>query len=165
MNVVSNTSPISYLVLIEQVDVLSDLFGQVWIPDAVRRELRDPQAPSKIQEWMEDRPDWLNVETPPVSRSPSPTSERSLGSLHDGEQAAILLAEERAADLILLDEKAGRRIARQRGLAVTGLIGILDRAAEEGLVDVVVAVKRLKTTNCRIAPDLFRWLLDRHTGS
>jgi predicted nucleic acid-binding protein len=84
-----------------------------------------------------------------------------LEKLQSGERAAILLAEARAADIILLDEKIARRIARERGLRVTGLLGILGEAASRGLIEVAPVIDRLRRTSFRASPALLKATLDR----
>ena len=81
--------------------------------------------------------------------------------LQAGEQAAILLAESTKADVILLDEKAARRVACVRGLRVTGLLGVLGEAATRGLVELAPAIDRLRTTSFRASPALLKATLDR----
>jgi hypothetical protein len=81
--------------------------------------------------------------------------------LQAGEQAAILLAESIKADIILLDEKAARRIAAARGLRVTGILGVLGEAATRGLVELAPAIDRLRMTNFRSSPALLKATLDR----
>ena len=54
--------------------------------------------------------------------------------LDPGEAEAILLAVELRASLILVDERRGRRIASERGLAVMGLLGILAEAKARRLI-------------------------------
>ncbi len=78
-----------------------------------------------------------------------------------GGQAAILLAESIKADVILLDEKAARRIATARGLRVTGLLGVLGEAATRGLVELAPTLDRLRTTSFRASPALLKATLDR----
>ena len=81
--------------------------------------------------------------------------------LQSGECAAILLAESIGADLVLLDEKSAHRVAVERGLRVTGVLGILAEAANLGLVDLPAAVNRLTKTNCRYSPALLKSVLER----
>ena len=59
MIVVSDTSPLHYLVLIDCGEVLPALFGRVIIPEAVARELESGGAPEKIRKWLATEPKWL----------------------------------------------------------------------------------------------------------
>ncbi len=63
MIVVSDTSPLCYLLLIEGIEVLPQLFERVIIPQKVRDELLAPDAPKVVQEWISQPPDWLEVQT------------------------------------------------------------------------------------------------------
>lgn len=157
MTVVSDTSPVCYLTLIGCSDVLPALFGRVEIPGAVASELSADDAPPTVSQLMTQTPAWLTVHS--VASEP----DADLNRLHDGEREAIRLAEQLNADLIVLDEKTARRIASQRGLRVTGTLGVLKEAAERGLVDLPVAVERLKQTNFRVSPRLLRLLLKNHS--
>jgi predicted nucleic acid-binding protein len=157
MIVVTDTSPLCYLILIGCVDVLPKLFGRVCIPQAVRVELTSTDAPTAIQSWMAQLPRWL--ETHPVS----PSGEAGLINLHAGEREAIILAETLKADIIVLDEKVARRIAANRGLRVTGTLGLLDEAAARSLIDLTTTVERLRLTNFRASPRLLQALLERHS--
>lgn len=65
------------------------------------------------------------------------------------------------ADIILLDEKAARLAAANRGLRVTGLLGVLGEAAMRGLVELAPAIDRLRTTSFRSSPALLKAALDR----
>ncbi len=140
MIVVADTSVLCYLVLIEQIELLPRLFGQIVIPQAVYEELRAEGAPAQLQEWMRRLPTWLEI------YSVTAIGDITLESLHSGEREAILLAEELEADLIILDEKAARQIARERGLNLTGLLGILETAATRQLIDLPAVLERLQQT-------------------
>lgn len=87
---------------------------------------------------------------------------RGLEKLQAGERAAIILAESIQADLILLDEKAARRVAAELGLRVTGLLGGLGEAAARGLVDLPSAIDRLRKTTFRCPPALLKALWMGH---
>lgn len=73
-----------------------------------------------------------------------------------GEQEAIMLATTLDADLILIDDLAGRKAARRKGLPVIGLLGILKTASDKGLVNLKDSVEMLKITNFRIANHLLK---------
>ena len=81
-----------------------------------------------------------------------------------GERAAIALALSLRAELILMDDRAGVVAAAASGLGVIGTIGILDRAARHGLIDLADVVSRLKATTFRYRPQLLDALLDEDLG-
>jgi len=155
VKVVSDTSPICYLVLVGQVDLLKTLFEQISIPTAVRDELAHTGAPGAVRAWIAQPPAWLVIRT-----APSDDRLGSLSRLHPGEREAILLATEMRSDLILLDDRAARRLAQERGLAVSGLLGLLSRAAREGRVSLPETLDRLRQTNFRVAPRLLKAMLE-----
>ncbi|WP_292877148.1 hypothetical protein [Nostoc sp. NMS1] len=63
MIIVSNTSPINYLILIGQINLLPELFQQIIIPQAVYTELSDKLAPPPVQAWIAAPPNWLKIQT------------------------------------------------------------------------------------------------------
>ena len=153
MIVVSDTSPLNYLVLIDEIELLPKLFGQVLIPQIVLDELGGDGAPDKVHEWLQSPPDWL------VVKPNAPSDPFGLSHIDPGEREAILLAAEMSADLVLLDDRQARKAARSIGLRITGTIGVLDKAAQEGLIDVEDIVRRLSSTNFYIATELIQALL------
>jgi len=66
------------------------------------------------------------------------------------------------ADLLLIDERDGFRVARKRGLRVTGTLGLLDLAADRGLVDFAEAIRKLQLTSFRRPQTLLDELLKKH---
>jgi predicted nucleic acid-binding protein len=157
MIIVSNTSPINYLILIGHINLLSQLFGQIIIPQAVYSELSDISAPSPVQTWTATPPDWLKIR--PVSQP----SDAILDLLDPGERAAILLAQELNADLLLVDDMKARRTATERGLAITGILGILDQAATMQLINLSTAVQNLQSTSFWASDSLLQRLFDKHS--
>ena len=154
MRVVSDTSTLCYLILIEETQLLPKLFAGVVIPPAVRDELAHPDAPGMVRNWISSPPAWLSV-----GNAPEDTEDREIQRLDRGEREAILLAEKTDADLLLLDDRKARELARDRGLSIIGLIGVLDRAIEKGLVDPRTVVERLRATTFRVSDQLLSILL------
>ncbi len=157
MSVISDTSPLCYLILIEQIDLLPQLHDQIIIPDVVQRELQTASAPIAVQQWMSQPPSWLMIQA--LNQPPDP----ALNRLDPGEQAAIALAEQLNARLLLIDERYGRKVAQQRGLQIIGLIGLLDAAAAQALIHLPTVIHRLQATNFRISPRLLEALLDKYS--
>jgi predicted nucleic acid-binding protein len=155
MNAVADTTPICYLILIGEIDLLPKLFDQVLVPAAVIGELLHEDAPNTVRCWAAGLPSWISVRDNPVRNT------AGMEKLQAGEQAAILLAESLDTDMILLDEKSARRVASDRGLKIAGTLGILGEAASRGLVDLAAAIDRLRKTNFRYSPALLKDALDR----
>ena len=156
MIVVADSSPLHYLILLDQAEVLRSLYGNVLIPDAVAAELRAAASPRSVSEWVEHHPSWLRI----VAVAPEDIV-LVADELDMGERAAIALAEKTGAELLLIDESAGRAEARRRSLRVTGTLGVLRAAAEAGLLDVRNVVSRLKATNFYVDDALLRVVFDK----
>ena len=154
--VIADTGPLNYLVLIDQAHILPALFTTIVVPEAVRTELAHPEAPAPVRRWLAEPPSWLLVQMAPQIVEPN------LQKLDQGEREAVMLATALAADLILMDDRAGVVMARARGFAVTGTLGLIDLAARRGEIDVAEAIARLQATSFRCRPELLRELLARH---
>ena len=136
--IVSDTSPLNYLVLIGAVDLLPKLVSAVLIPPAVAAELADQRTPATVRQWLSTSPPWLQIIAP---RSVDPSLQ-----LDRGEAEAISLATERGIRGILIDERKGFRVAKSKGLEPLGLLAILEVSAMRGFFDFGTAVARLRTT-------------------
>jgi len=137
MIVVSDTTPLNYLILIEAAQVLPALFGRVYTPTAVIQELSDPRGPQPVKAWASSPPEWLAVQ------EPTQVDETLPKALHKGELDAISLAQELGADWILIDERKASRAAESRGLRVAGTLGILEEGGARNLLDYGKAIDRL----------------------
>jgi predicted nucleic acid-binding protein len=146
MLVVADSSPLIALINIGHIDILPQLFGTVLIPPAVGAELRDAKRHQAIRSFIEGLPPWL------IERSPK--TMESFPLLDDGEVAAISLALEMKADLLLIDESLGRKTAAARGIHIAGTIGIIERAADQNLLDLKDAFDRIKETDFWISHEL-----------
>lgn len=149
--VVSDTTPLNYLVLIGHIDVLPRLFGNLLVPPAVIHEMRHPKAPSAVSAWAGNLPSWIEVK--------APLTDLHLG-IGAGEDEAISLAVELGATL-LMDDVRARIAARSRGLLTIGTLAILDLADEAELLDFETAILRLKATSFHLDDALLQPLLIR----
>ncbi len=154
MIVIADTSPICYLLLIEQINLLPRLYGQVIISTVVQAELTDPSSPVVVQQWINQPPTWLRVFEAPVAEVPG------LAHLDAGERSAIRLTEALNADLLLIDELLGRRTAKQRGIRITGLLGILQEAGKQQWIDLPIVIQKLRQTSFRASESLFQQVLN-----
>jgi predicted nucleic acid-binding protein len=151
--VVADSTPLIYLSRVGVLDLLVTIFGEVLIPQAVWDEVvqKRPSAPG-VDALRQAT--WLRVvgtELPQLV----------LG-LDPGETAAIFLAEQIHADLLLMDERLGRQVAQSRGLAVRGTLGLLVQAREMGALPALRPVlDALVADGFRIAPALVREALSR----
>jgi len=152
--VVADTSPLNYLVLIGQIDILRGLYGRVVVPPEVLAELSDRSAPRAVLEWIQSRPEWLEVRVPREGKSDS-----ALSQIDPGERAAILLAQEERDVLLLIDDAAGRVEASRRHIPNTGTLGVLRAAARRDLLDLPQALALLGATNFRVSQSLIDALI------
>lgn len=132
MIIVSDTSPINNLAAINHLHLLQQLYGTVLIPEAVYRELTDPNFPVagaiEVQTfiWIQTRPVQDHILVEALSNE-----------LDIGEAEAIALALEMKADQVLIDERRGRMVAARLNLGYTGILGILVEAKSQRLISAV----------------------------
>jgi uncharacterized protein len=157
MPVVSNTSPISNLAIIGRLELLRSQLGSVLIPPTVQTELGwhpDPVARQRIELALREQ--WLRV-VPLTAAVPADL----IATLDAGEAEALALALEIKASLVLLDESAARRKARELCLPHTGVLGVLRCARQTGQISSLkTEILRLRTeARFFIAPMLEKALL------
>ena len=154
MIVVADSSPLIVLVNNGHIQIRPALFQEVVIPPQIAAELSHFNRPQMVRDFIHAKPVWLRVQ--------APASVEFIPELHEGECAAISLARELRADLLLIDERDGRSAALARDLQITGTIGILQRAAEQDLLDLAEAFARIKQTDFWISPNLLDAELERY---
>jgi predicted nucleic acid-binding protein len=155
MRAVVNATPLIALGITDHLEILAQLFNEVYVPQSVYGEvvLQGNTRPGSV---AVQQAEWLTVQAPSLI-SPIPLS---LMGLDMGEQDVILLGQELAADWLIIDERLGRRIAQAMGFRVKGTLGLLLIAYETGLLskdDVSQAVSQLKASSVRLSPKLFQW--------
>jgi predicted nucleic acid-binding protein len=156
MIVVADSGPLHYLILLEHIELLRHFYGQVLVPEPVASELSAAGAPAVVREWITKPPTWVDVRPVPPDAVSMISDDLDLG-----ERAAIALAETMHADLLLIDEAAGRAEAKRRHLRVTGTLGVLKSGADQGLVNVPDLLQRLKTTSFYLDETLLNAVFDR----
>ena len=156
MLIVSDTSPINYLVLLQLDTLLPTLYGRVVIPPAVHEELQRSPTPEAVRRWAAHPPAWVTVQRPQ-----QPLSVRQLPRLDDGELEAIPLAQELHAAFLVMDDAEGREEAARRALTVTGTIGVLETAAIRGLIDLPPVLAQLQATTFYASQRLYDEVLAR----
>jgi predicted nucleic acid-binding protein len=154
MIVVADSGPIHYLVLIGDIDVLLPLFDHVVIPGAVHSELTRSTTPAVVRQWVTNLPLWAEI------RPAQSSQEENLRRLGPGEQEAILLARQIAADYLLIDDAQGRFLAEAQHVRTIGTIGILRNAATRGLIDFRQSFDKLMGTNFRISSSFRKRILE-----
>lgn len=137
MIIVSDTSPLSNLAMVDGLLLLKEIYQTIVIPQAVVEELAtgrddDPRIAAVLSlDWIEVRQS-SNLELIAELRNNY--------LLDRGEAEAIALALELNGDELLIDERLGRREAARLGLSMTGVLGVLLIAKRRGLIPLVQPV-------------------------
>ncbi len=161
MIVIADTTPIISLLKIERLSLLQQLFGEVFIPDAVYAELTSDKRFTD-EAYAVASASYMK----PVSVS-NPGAVRILRmaeGLDQGESEAIVLTDELKADVLLMDEAKGRAVSGRMGITVMGTVGILVSAYEDGLItseEARTCIDGLQKSGRHIGERHYRMLLDR----
>ena len=156
MIVISDTTPIVSLIKINRIDLLEKLFEEVCIPEAVFRELTTNTMFENEAEVVKNSP---FLKTTPVKDRTSLAILQAASGLDDGESEAIILADELKSDLLIMDERKGRKVAQKLGITITGTIGILIQAHDENMIsteDIKLYLEQLKNSNIRLSDSLIQ---------
>ena len=130
--VIVNSTPLIILCTIGRLDILKALYGDIYIPNAVYKEVTAKQD-SACMILKQEVGQWIHVEM--IHNQ----SDRKMykAKLHDGEVEVMILAQEQKADLVILDDNAAKKTAKYLGLTVTGTLGVLIKAKKKGLIEQV----------------------------
>jgi uncharacterized protein len=154
--VVSDTSPVLNLARIGRLELLALLYQQVIIPSAVHEELIRSKS---------DLPPAIDLASQPWLIVAAANDRKRVKELHEyldpGEAEAIVLAIELRADLLLVDERRGRRLASAAGLSITGLLGVIATGKRTGLIDLAKPLldELIQSARFWIGPDLYAEVL------
>ena len=128
--IICNTTPILSLIKINKLDLLEKLYGKIIIPYAVFEEVEEGKEKQYYQDLS--KLSWIEIEN-----VKNQLADFRFDKIDDGEAEVLILAKEKNADLVIMDELMGRRFARQIGLKLTGTMGILLKAKEKGFINSV----------------------------
>ncbi|MDH6100575.1 DUF3368 domain-containing protein [Anabaenopsis sp. FSS-46] len=158
MIIVSDTSPITNLTAIGQLDLLRQLYSRVIIPEAVYNEMVDINkiVPGAVEVQTLS---WIHTQT--VINSLLTEIQENNQSIHLGEAEAIILSLEMKADLLLMDERRGRIVATNYGINITGLLGVLIQAKKQELIPAIKPLidQLITQANFRVNPQLYTVVL------
>ncbi|MEM6316140.1 MAG: DUF3368 domain-containing protein [Bacteroidota bacterium] len=154
MLVISDTSPITNLIQIGHLELLKKIYGSVFIPGQVYQELKDYEEHSQILATN----DWLIVKKVKDRRA----VENLFEYLDLGECEAIVLAKETTADLLIIDERKGRSVAKEQGLEIIGLLGVLAKGKQEGYIEQLKPIldKLIEEIGFRVSKKLYQIILE-----
>ena len=141
MIVISDTSVISGLIIIDKSEILIQVFKQLIVPPAVKEEL------FALTEYTVQVNAFFQQEQVKVIRPKENALLTGLNEVLDpGETEAITLAVELKSDLLLIDEKKGRIVAKQLNINITGLLGLLVAAKQKGFIEKIEPIMNLLST-------------------
>jgi uncharacterized protein len=151
--VVSNTTPIISLALIQKLDLFQQLYTEVWIPPAVESEI----LAGGVRAGARELKSASYIQTKPLRDS---SRADLLSDLDRGEAEVIALALECKAGLVIIDERLGRLHAQRLNIPLTGVLGILLRAKQRGfLAEIKPLVFQLRHAGIRLSDDVVERVL------
>ena len=161
MIVISDTTPLISLLKINRLELLHQLFGEIQIPGVVHREL---VSNVKFKQEAELILQTRYIKKVDVDNRKSVLLLRRVTGLDEGESEAIILADEINADILLMDEAKGRKVAKQMEQNLMGTIGILITAFEEKLIsndEIIQCIRILREQGRHISEQLYKQLIDK----
>ena len=127
--VIVNSTPLIALAGIGCLDVLQKLYGKITIPRAVYTEI-NAKPDSECSKQLKLNVDWIQIDD--ISNVDAKAYYKT--QLHDGEVEVMILAKERSADLVIIDDNNAKKHAQYLGLPVTGTLGVLMKAKSVGYI-------------------------------
>lgn len=154
MIVVSDSGPLILLSRINKIELLKNFFDKVYIPEAVYNEINSQNDLSGSKEV--EKYEWIKKKI--IDHKTA--KELLMDRLDEGESEAIILAKKIDADLLLIDDLAGRNTARNQNIDVMGILGVLDRASEKNMIqDLEKVIRELRNKDFWMNDELFDKLI------
>lgn len=157
MIIISDTSPIANLILIDQLEILRQVFKKIVIPPTVNKEIKElEQFDIDLQKY--NSCDWIIIKTPSNELEVMALKKQ----IDPGESEAISLAKELQAKYLLIDERIGTKKANEFGLQTIGLLGVIAKAKEEKYIESVKPIIfKLRKVGFWISDKLIEVILKR----
>lgn len=151
MIVISDTSCIGYLIIIDRLFLLKDNFLEIVIPQTVHKEVLQLSEKYDLSRYLHS--DWISINTIKNNK----LYNELLKVVDEGESEAIVLSQEINADLLLIDERKGTEIARSFGIRTIGLLGVLLLSKEKKIIPLVQPIldELIANTTFRITKILY----------
>lgn len=159
MRIVSNTTPIISLIKINKLELLKELFDEVYISKGVYEELIANKAFNEEIKLIK-RSDFIKI-VAVKNELAVKLLQKNMG-LDLGESESIVLYDESKADLLIIDEKKGRSVAKSISLNVVGTLGILLKAKDKDLIEnIKPLLDKMIDANIRISNDLYNEIINK----
>lgn len=155
--VVVNTTPLIALCHVGQLDVLKKMYGEILIPHAVYRELSEKEE-SICKKQVDNSLDWIHVEKIENDMAKSMFKTQ----LHDGEVEVMILAKEKNADTVIIDDANAKKHAKYLKLPVVGTLGVLIKAKRKGYIsELKPLIQGMIDKNIYISENLMKFCLEQ----
>jgi predicted nucleic acid-binding protein len=155
--IVTNTSPLIAIVAATgDLTLLKNLQLQIIVPYEVAQEINSGGR-DRLGTQAFNQASWLEIQSEPIKIAPY-----LLNTLDRGEASVIQTALNRQIETVCIDEKAGRRVARLSQLKLTGSIGLLLKAKQNGQLDsMATAIQRMQQSGIRLSQGVIHFAMVR----
>ena len=153
--IISNTTPIITLLAIDKLEILKEIYGKIYVPKGVYEEIENGLE----KEFYVDLKiyDWIEI----IEVKNKLALQQLENHLDKGEAHALILYDELKADLLVMDEKLGRKYAKKQNCNYIGSFGVLLRAKELGLIsEIKPLLVQVKQKGVFISEQLFATILE-----
>jgi hypothetical protein len=149
--VISDTSCIGYLIIIDKLQLLKNNFSEIIVPDIVNKKILQLSSRYNLAKYL--NAEWIKS----LSISNTTLYRELLNQVDERESEAIELSKEINADLLLVDERKGTLLARSLGIKTIGLLGVLLLSKEKKIINLAKPIldELITNTTFRIDKNLY----------